>query len=112
MYTLVERAYLGRDNSIDLLLKADDVAVDLSSVTRMVLVVDSTTIISSTNQAADPILWNQVGYETGECRLFLKDQTLTTGRNTAQLVVYDPTNTDGVVWGSVVLLVHAETVIA
>ncbi len=108
---MIEVAYLGRDNSIDLLLKADGSAVDLSSVTRMVLVVSATTQVSSTNQASDPIRWDQVGYDAGEIRLFLKDQDLTSGKNTAQLIVYDPTNTDGVVWGSFVIKVHPEIVI-
>lgn len=108
---VIETAYLGRDNSIDLLLKADGVAVDLSSVTRMVLVVAGSTLVSSTNVDGDPILWSKSGYDTGEVRLFLKDESLSTGRNTAQLVVFDPTNTDGIVWGSFVIVVNAETII-
>lgn len=108
---MIEIVYLGRDNSIDLLLNADGVAVNLSSVTKMVLVVDGSTQISSTNLGDDPIRWNQVGYDTGEVRLFLKDELITSGRHSSQLIVYDPTNTDGVVWGSFQVDVYAETII-
>jgi len=102
-----EIVYLGHENSIDLILKADGIAVALTSVTRMTLTL-GTTLIDSENGGADPIRWIQTGYATGEIRLFLGDQTISAGNYQAPLVVYDPTNTDGIVWGFIPITVIAE----
>lgn len=102
-----EIVYLGHDNSIDLILKADDAAVDLASVTDMSLTL-GTTLIESDNGDSDPIRWAKVGYDTGEIRLFLGGETITAGNYQAPLVVYDPTNVDGVVWGLIPIVVYAE----
>ncbi len=102
-----EIVYLNHDNSIDLILKADGTAVSLSSVTSMTLTF-GTKKISSTNQAAEPILWAKSGYATGEVHLVLGGQTIAAGNYDAPLVVYDPTNTDGIVWGEVKITVEAE----
>jgi hypothetical protein len=105
MSTILEYVYLGRDNSIDILLKADGVAVDLSSVTQIDLIVGDVTI-SSTNQGVDLIRWAQVGYDTGEVRLALGDSSITaSGKQRAYLIVYDPTNTAGINWGAIDLYV-------
>jgi len=103
-----EIVYLGRDNSIDLLLMADRVAVDLSSVTQVDLRI-GTTVISSTTPASGPIRWAQAGYQTGELRLYLGDQALTvqSAAQAAWLVIYDPANPGGIVWGSLVLFVQS-----
>jgi len=102
-----EIVYSGHENSIDLVLKADGIAVALTSVTRMTLTL-GTKLIDSDNGGADPIRWIQSGYATGEIRLFLGDQTISAGNYQAPLVVYDLTNPDGVVWGRVPLTVIAE----
>jgi hypothetical protein len=104
-----ETVYLGHDNSIDLILQADGVAVDLAGVTAMKLTMRDV-LISSTNQAADPIRWAQAGYDTGEIRLFLGDEVIEPGtyKTSAWLTVYDPTNPDGVVWGNIPLTVVAD----
>jgi hypothetical protein len=102
-----EIAYLGHDNLIDLILKADGVAVDLSSVTAMTLTL-GTKKVSSTNLAADPILWAKAGYATGEVHLILGGETITPGNYDAPLVVYDPVESEGVVWGNVKITVKAE----
>jgi hypothetical protein len=103
-----EIIYLGHDNRVDLILKADGVAVDLAPVTRMTLSV-GTTLIDSDNGASDAIRWAQSGYATGEVRISAGAVTgLTAGKYRSPLVVYDPTNTDGVVWGYVPMMVVAD----
>jgi len=111
----MEVVYVTRDNRVDLRLKADyndgngmDY-VDLAAATRMDIIVGSITV-TSTNTANDVIRWAQVGYATGEVRMWLGQYTylvgttptyLPTGRYDAPLIVYDPTNTHGIVWGHV-----------
>lgn len=100
--------YLGHDNALDYILKADAVAVDLSAVTRMTLTLGAT-LIDSDNGDADPIRWAKSGYATGQFRLVLGGQTITPGSyQNAWLVVYDPTNPGGVVFGSIPIFVIDE----
>lgn len=93
-----EIVYLGHDNSIDLILKADGTAVDLSSVTQMTVTLGGTTITSAGGDT-DPIRWAKSGYDTGEVRLYLGGQTIPAGSYRAVLVVYDSVNLNGIVWG-------------
>lgn len=102
-----ELIYLGHDNFIDLILKSDGVAVDLTSVTRMTLTLGAT-LIDSDNGATDPIRWAKAGYATGQVKLYLGNQTITAGSYRAPLIVYDATNTNGIVWGLVPLAIIAE----
>lgn len=102
-----EFVYLGHENSIDLILKADGIAVNLTSVTRITLTLGAT-LIDSDNGDTDPIRWAKVGYATGEIRLFLGDQLITADNYQAPLVVYDPTNTDGIVWDLIPITIIAE----
>lgn len=102
-----EIVWLGHDNTIDLLLKADDVAQDLSSVIKITATFDGTTITSA-DHAAGAILWNNDGYDTGEIRLDLGDQSIDPGGYDVPIVVYDPSNTDGIVWGTIHVAVRAE----
>jgi hypothetical protein len=92
---LKEVVYLTRDNAIDLQLKADGVVVDLASVTRMILSdegcawkVDSSISPGAFNWAAG----------NGVLKLKLGDEVITPGTYSCYLIVYDPTNTDGVIW--------------
>ena len=102
-----ELIYLGHDNSIDLILKSDNVAVDLQSVTKMTISFDTVTI-SSDNGDTDPIRWRKSNYATGEARLFLGNQNIPEGRYQAHMVVYDPVNIDGIVWGTVPIVVKED----
>lgn len=103
----LETVYLGHDNSIDVLLKADGVAQDLSGVTKMTLTF-GTKKVESTNQTNDPILWNKGGYQTGEVRFFLGGVSITPKTYHAPLIVYDVDNDDGIVWGYFDVVVVAE----
>jgi hypothetical protein len=60
-------------------------------------------VISSDNSPGSSIRWCQEGYAIGEIRLFLGTQSglsAITSPCTAQLVVYDAINVNGVVWGN------------
>lgn len=95
MATLRETSYIGRDNAIDLQLLADGAAVDLSSVTRMILrdVACTWEVDSITSPGAFD--WSA---GDGIISLILGDEAIASGAYSCWLIVYDPTNTDGVVW--------------
>ena len=99
---LVELVYTERDNAIDLELREDGVAVNLAALTRARLelfedvespgapiVVDSTI----TPTAFD---WATLG-SSGVLRLVL-GALVVAGTYNARLVLYDATNTAGIVW--------------
>ena len=94
-----EIIHIGRNNSIDFVLYADSTMQDLSAVTEMRLRVGSV-IVTSTDSTGGDIRWSGSGYGTGEVRIFAGSTSLglSTGFFEAALVVYDATNTDGVVW--------------
>ncbi len=102
-----ESVYLGHDNSIDVILKSNGVAVSLSSVTRMTLTLGAK-LIDSDNGDADPIRWIKPAYATGEVRLFLGAETITEGNYQGVLIVYDPTNPSGIFWARIPMAVIAE----
>ena len=98
--TDVEIIHLGRDNSIDFVLYADSTQQDLATVTRIDLRI-SDEVLTSTDSTGGAIRWAGSGYGTGEVRIFAGVATavsLSTGRFSRALVVYDATNTNGVVW--------------
>ena len=99
---ITENVYTGHDNTIDLLLKADGVAQDITDATRMTLEVGSTTVDS--DGSADAFNWD-TGV-TGKLILALGGEDLTAGIYRATLTVYDPTNTNGIVWGTFKLIVR------
>lgn len=105
---IIEKVYNGRDNTIDLLLKADGAAVDLAAVTRMQLVVGETTIDSSTAPAAFD--WSPTPAVTGKVVLALGalgDDSIPAGEGqTATLYVFDASNPNGICWGQLRLDVY------
>lgn len=102
-----EKVYLGHDNSIILILKADEVAADLRGITKMTLTFGAT-LIESENLDADPIKWARADYETGETRLYLGDEDIDSGAYQSALIVYDAANPEGIVWGFIPISVMAE----
>jgi hypothetical protein len=102
-----EFIYLGHDNTVDLILKADGVAIDTAAITSMTATFGSTTITSN-NKATGPIKWDQAGYDTGEIRLDMGAETIPVGTYDCWINVYDPSNPEGVVWGTVRIQVVAE----
>jgi len=95
---ITETVYLSRDNTIDLLLTSDGSAVDLSSVTRMVLNFDGTLIDS--DDYPDAFDWDLE--TTGKVTFALADalaaESVAAGVYRVRLIVYDATNDDGIVW--------------
>jgi len=113
MATTIEYIYNDRDNTIDLQLKADGSAVDLSSVTRVEVIFtaqDSGTDKTIDTEDAGTTLADggnvDITEGSGKLILALGDQSIAAGNYLAQLVIYDPTNTDGVVWGSIPIVVE------
>ena len=98
---ITEIVYLDRDNTIDLLLKADGSAQDLAAVTRMTFEYDSTIIDSDTS----PEVFDWDTGVTGKLVLALGAESIPKGDYTAKLTVYDPDNDDGIFWGYIKLLV-------
>ena len=99
---ITEIVYKGHDNRINLLLKADGNIVDLSPVTKMELVLDNDEVISSDTY---PSAFDWTSGSTGELILDLGD-VVNVGNYVAWLVVYDSTNTDGIVWDKFHLVVR------
>ena len=101
--------YLGHDNTVDLLLKANNVAFDLSDVTSITATFGDTTI-TSVDKAGGTITWDQSGYDTGEIRIDMGDQDITASNKpySVPIVTYDAVNTTGIVWGKIRILVTAE----
>lgn len=99
-----EKLYLGRDNTVDLVLKADGVAVDLAAVTSIKATFNQVEIIS-TDKAAGLIKWDQGGWDTGEIHLDCADDSdlKSQGGGTwdVAIVVVDPSNTKGIDWGTI-----------
>lgn len=109
MAVIHEVIYLDRDNSVDLILKKDGVAEDLSSVTQIDAVFDTSVTIESTNAATGPIKWNQAGYDDGEIRIDLTDSDeadIDTGQYTVKIFTYTSEYTDGIYWGEVSIRVR------
>ena len=92
---MVEVIYNGNDNAIDLQLLEDTVAVDLSSVTRMTIAFDTKVVDSDTSP--DVFDWSA---GDGKLTLILGAESISEDLYYAELVVYDPANTNGIVWGS------------
>ncbi|MBW1709928.1 MAG: hypothetical protein JRG97_13320 [Deltaproteobacteria bacterium] len=102
-----EIIYLGRDNSIVLVLKSGGVGVDLSGVTK-ITVAFGATLIESANPVSGIITWAQEGYETGEIRLNLGDQSISQGIYNVPIVIFDVANPDGFVWGMALIRIQAD----
>lgn len=105
---ITEVVYLGRDNSIDLLLKTDGEVQSLSSITSMKLIFVNGSTITSTNLDDDPIRWGKSGYIEGEVRLFLGEEDLAAGKYNTELVLYDPSNLNGVSWGDLKIIIRED----
>ena len=98
-----EVVYLGRDNTIDLLLKADGVLQDLSGVTHAALVFSGVTVSS----VARTGWFDWTSGTTGQLILKLGGTTISKGFYQAELIVYDSGNTKGVCWGKVPILIQS-----
>ena len=105
----VDTIYLGHNNTVDLILKVDNAAYALTSVTRITATFGDN-LVTSSDKANGAITWDQVGYDTGEIRIAAGFQSLTASRKpySVPIVVYDASNTNGIVWGEYKILVTGE----
>ena len=97
-----EVQYIDRDNVIDLLLTADGTAIDLSSLTKIDLIVGDV-LISNSVGSDFPIKWLGTGM-VGKVQLQLGGQSIAIGKYPAvKLVVYDVAYPKGLVCGTFIL---------
>lgn len=91
---IIETVYIGRDNTIDLLLTEDGVSIDHSLITRVIVDLNDTagtTIDSDVSPGA-------FSWDEGKLVLSLGHEGIATGSYNADLIVYDPINTSGIQW--------------
>lgn len=93
---MAETIYLNRSNEIILELRSNETLVDLSGVTRMKLIVGTTTLDSSGSSYFD---WTDTGYGTGTVVITVGSATIAVGYYDGYLVVYDNTHPSGIIWG-------------
>lgn len=108
MALATEIVYKGRDNTFDKLLKRDGVAENLSSVTKVGLLFLGRYIHSNNYPSAfDYVTQKTLGIITFRLGAIA---TLPTGRDQAtELIIYDATNPNGIVWGTFDLEVRSIT---
>ena len=92
-----ETVYLGRDNAIDLTLKVDGAAANLISVTRIDLQAEDCSWSVTSDDSPGAFDWT-ANPGAGYLSMVLGSEAIPEGVHRVQLVVYDPTNTEGVVW--------------
>ena len=102
-----EVVYLGHDNTIDLQLKASSSAYSLSGATKINITI-GTKKIENSSASSGAITWAGSSYSTGEIRLTLGSQSISTGIYNAPVIVYDATHTSGIVWDYIPLKVKAD----
>jgi len=97
-----EIAYIGHDNVIDVQLRDEGIVVDLSAVTRVTLDFNGTVIDSDIHIGVFD--WTA---GNGVLNIALQGQNIATHEHyQAQLVVYDPDNINGIVWGDMSIVVN------
>lgn len=104
---MIEIGYLGRENTIDLLLQSNGSAVDLTGTTSISLKLGGDLIVSTNTTAS--ISWAGVGYATGEVRLHLGNlSSLSAGIYDAPLSASDASTPTGVVWSNIGIEIKAD----
>lgn len=93
-----EVVYKGRDNTNDFQLTADGNIVDLSAVTRMVLDFGTFTIDSAFAPTAFD--WSKGNGEV-DLRLGPVEALILGEKQFPYLIVYDPSNLNGINWGTI-----------
>ncbi len=95
-----EKIFNGHDNTIELELREENAAVDLSSITRIAVKLSgpASAVIDSDAAGTGVVDWSD---GAGKLILRLGEQNIAPGRYTATVVVYDAgAYDDGLVWGS------------
>jgi len=106
MATDREIIWLGRDNTIDFVLYSDQssgsTVFDLSAVTQIDVTFGSGTTISS---STSPTLFSGVTSSVGELTLQFGSANLTPGKYRSEVIVYDSSNSNGIVWDKIPIIV-------
>ena len=92
-----EVVYLNRDNTFDRQLKTDGAAQVLTAVTRMIVEDIGGRFTVDSNIESSAFDWDNP--TTGHVIFNFGDVSLPAGIYQVRLIVYDPTNPDGIVWG-------------
>ena len=104
----IERAYVTRNNKLAFQLYADDVAIDGSVITRALLRLTpeggGATLDVDSSVSAGVFDWS-IGGGVLEIKLGAAP-SIPAGRYTARLIIYDATNTAGLVWGRGFTLIY------
>ena len=97
---LRETVYLNRDNTVDLLLKADGAAQDLSSVTKMIIKEQAGSFNIDSDTYGSAFDWNTgtTGKLVLDLAAALQTENVAAGTYATYLIVIDPTNSDGIIW--------------
>lgn len=110
MTTVSETVYNDRDNTIDLILKSDDVAIDLrtaeSGINKVELVLSDSLTIDS-DDYPDAFDWETSGAD-GKLIMQLGGCSIPAGSYKPYLVLYDEVNDDGIIWTRFRLKVYNE----
>lgn len=105
---MAEIIWKGRDNSIDLLIKADGEIVTGLDVTVTKIELKYKDIYYSSTDSPTSFDWASRGAD-GVIILKLGLLSLPAGKDKkAELIIYDAVNTNGIVWGQFVLTVTEE----
>ncbi len=97
----IEMVWDGHDNSIDLILKQNNSAVDISGTTRITASFGKRRIESNT-PTTNLIRWSGSGYVTGEVRLYLGATSVIPGLYDVPIITYqEGGSSNGIVWGTV-----------
>lgn len=99
--------WIGKDNTLDFILKEDGVAQDLSGVTKVELEFDSSSVITDTTPGSYPIKWEFTPAVVGKISLQLGKESATPTElekyHKATLTLFDGVNDDGITWGEIPL---------
>ena len=100
-----ETIWLGRDNVIGYVLKADGAAYDLSGATMFQLVFSGTTVSSYRHDAWFD--WTSTTLATGQLNLLLGGVTnVSPGQYKMEVIYYDVDNANGIMWERVPVAVR------
>jgi hypothetical protein len=95
----------GKHNTIDLLLKADGVAEDLTTVTKVEFV-DEAGVQTTISSEDDPdyFTWDPLKTgQTGKLICELGEAGIPVGTYVFRVMIYDPVNTLGIFWDRILI---------
>lgn len=98
--SIKEIFYLSRDNTVDLILRDDSGVTDLTDVTKVEVIDIGCAWSVDSDSSPDSF---DIGGADGALVLKFGQEPIPAGSYKCKLIVYDPTNTHGIVWGDIYL---------